>query len=239
MDSAQGKGIERKFSARARREPAHNDTRERNERTSESRQESGNGGQRQVVGAVGDEFVAEGFLDFAIFDEKDAGHLLDVPGRKKSEMTVNDGEDHAEDGFRIEKLANGNAGESEGFVETRCGVAEAGDIGKIVALHEVTGFVLRTHVHEGELRAAGGNFPTPVGQIRNHFTAEGTAEMAKKDKKDGARGTQGRQRLAVRGEKLTTKSGVDFLQEEHVRFYFARKRIALRLVVPRIRAATG
>ena len=126
--------------------------------------------------------MAERFLDYAIANEKDAGHLLDVTGRKKSEMTVNDGEDHAEDGFRIEKLANGNAGESERFVETGFGVAEAGDIPEIVVLHEVPGFRLRAHVHEGELRAAGGNFPALSGQVRNHFAAEGTAEMAKKDK---------------------------------------------------------
>jgi hypothetical protein len=175
--------------------------------------------------------VAKGFLDFAISEQKDTGHLLDVTGRKKSEMAVKDGEDHAEDGFGMEELANGNARESEGFVEAGSGIAEAGDIGEMVVLHEVPGFLFRAHVDEGELRTAGGNRLALGGEIRNHFAAEGTAEMAEENEIDGARGNEGRKRLAVLGEKLAGKSGIDFGGEEHAGFYSAWKRPDLRLIL--------
>ena len=107
--------------------------------------------------------MAEGFLDFGVLDQEDAGHLLDVACGNDSQMAVKDGEDHAKDGFTVKKLANGDAGQAKGFVELGLRVAEPGDIDEVVVLHEVVGFFFRAHVDEGQLRAARGDFITLGG----------------------------------------------------------------------------
>jgi len=100
--------------------------------------------------------VAEGFADFRVVDEKDAGHALDVTDGTADKMTLAPGGERAIEAFEIEILAKLRADEAKGFVETSVRIAETGDVIEFVVGEEGFGFLLGAKMNEG--KAGTGSF---------------------------------------------------------------------------------
>jgi len=84
--------------------------------------------------------VAEGFLDFGVAEEEDAGHAFDVAGGEAYEVAVEPGYEHAGEAFAIEILTEFGAREAESLIELGLGIAEARDVRKFVVGEERLGF---------------------------------------------------------------------------------------------------
>jgi hypothetical protein len=80
------------------------------------------------VRAVGDQFVAVGFDEFAAVEKKNAGHALHVTGRETDKIALQPGYEHAVDTFAIEVLAKTGASKTERIVQDTVRIGEPGEV---------------------------------------------------------------------------------------------------------------
>ena len=107
-------------------------------------------GEGEVVGAIGDQFVTEGLANFAAFEEKSAGHALDIASGKADKVTFEPGEEHALNAFGVEILAELGVSEAEGVVKLAAGVGEARQVIQFVGREKFGGAFFRAEVNESE-----------------------------------------------------------------------------------------
>ena len=110
-------------------------------------------GEGEIVGAIGDKFVTESLANFAVSQEKSAGHALRIAGGKSDKVAFEPGEEHALNAFGVEILAELGVSEAEGGVKLAAGVREARQVIKFVGSEKFGGAFFRAEVHEGEPRA--------------------------------------------------------------------------------------
>ena len=61
--------------------------------------------ERQIIRAVGDQFVAEGFANIAALEQKCPGHALHIACRKAQKVTVEPRTEHSRHAFQVQILA--------------------------------------------------------------------------------------------------------------------------------------
>jgi hypothetical protein len=107
----------------------------------------------QVVGSVGNQFVAECILDLRVFEEKRTGHSLHIAGGKQRKITFEPGHQHAQDAFAVEILAQFGAGQTKDFVKLAIGVGKTRQIIQLIGSEKFAGTLFRAQVHKSDLRA--------------------------------------------------------------------------------------
>jgi hypothetical protein len=109
--------------------------------------------QLQVVGSVGNQFVAECIFDLRVLQEKRTGHALHIAGGKQRKITFEPGHQHAENAFAVEILAQFRAGQTKDFVELAIGVGKTRQIIQLIGREKFAGTLFRAQVHKSDLRA--------------------------------------------------------------------------------------
>ena len=106
------------------------------------------GGEVEIVGPVGDQFVAEAFEDLVAANQKSAGHALDVSGRKANKVAFEPRHQHTVDAFAVEILAKRSVGEAKSVIEFAFGIGEAGKIVQFVRREEFRGALFGAKMDE-------------------------------------------------------------------------------------------
>jgi hypothetical protein len=144
-------------------------------------------GDLQILRAIRDQFVAEGFANGAIFDEENARHPFDIARGSAEPMAIAPGFEGAQNTLVIEELPPVGTQQAEGFVELATGIGNARDGGQAVGSEKLLRLLIVIgKMNENELCAEGFDLGTQFGDVVNGFAAEGTAEVAENNEEDGA-----------------------------------------------------
>jgi hypothetical protein len=122
-----------------------------------------NAGEFDVIRAVGDQFVAEGFPYLVAANQEDTGHAFHVARRKSYKVTLEPRYQHTVDTFAVEILAQFRTGQSESVIELALGVAEAGKVVKPVGREELCGAFFGAQMNERDASSSRLQFGTKPG----------------------------------------------------------------------------
>jgi len=118
-----------------------------------------------ILWPIGCRMMPIGGDDFAIFDQKHAGHLVAVAVDGAEAVAGEKCRDGAEHYFGAEEVCNAAARQREGSIECAGRIGDAGDILKGVAAQEWGNVFAFAHVDDGELDAAGFDFCSLLCEI--------------------------------------------------------------------------
>ncbi len=150
----------------------------------QSGEEKSRGRECEIVGAVGNQFVTEGFEDLAVSQEEGAGHALNISGRQADKIAFKPGHQHAIDAFPIEILAQFSVGQAEGVVKLAVGIGNAGEIVEMIGSEKFGGAVFGAKMDEGQAGAFGFEFSAKFGELGDRLATEGSAKVAQEDEQE-------------------------------------------------------
>jgi len=140
----------------------------------------------QVVGSVGNQFVAKGIFDLCVLQEKRTGHALHITGGKQRKIAFEPRHQHAENAFAVEILAQFGAGQTKDFVQLAIGVGKTWQIIQVIGGEKFAGTLFRAQVHKGDLRALEFDLGTKFGKLGDRLATKSSAEMAEEHQQQRA-----------------------------------------------------
>jgi hypothetical protein len=144
------------------------------------------GGELQIVGTIGNQFVAECVFDLVVLQQERAWHALYVAGGKSDKIAIEPGHQHARDAFAVQILAQFGAGQSKRFVQLAVGISKARQIVQIIGSEKFRGALFRAQVHERDLRPLLFDLRTKFRKLGDRLAAERSAKMAEKHQQQRA-----------------------------------------------------
>jgi hypothetical protein len=173
--------------------------------------------QSQVVRTVGDEFVTEGCVNFAVFQQENARHALDVASWKAYKVSPDKRTEHAPDTFAIQILAKLGAHQAKLLIQTPLGIAEPWNICQPVRRKEPLGFFFRAQMNESERDAFCFDCFAFFRKLGDRLATESSTEMTKEHEQQAAASTKRCERLAILRGVGAKERRVDLVRSEHAR----------------------
>ena len=171
--------------------------------------------ERQIIGTVGDQFVAGGFANFAALEQKCPGHALDVACRKAQKVTVEPRPEHSQDAFKVQILAELGTHKAERLIEASFGIAETRNIKQAIRSKEPSGLFFGAQMHEGKGRALGLNGAALFGKLGDSFAAERATKVPEEHQKNGPPRDQGSKGLTALRWIGAQEGSVDLVGAKH------------------------
>ena len=110
------------------------------------------GGEPQIVGTIGNQFVTKCVFDLVVLQQKRARHPLYVARGKSDKIALEPGHQHARDAFAVQILAQFGASQSKRFIELSVGIGKARQIVQMIGSEKFRSALFRAQVHERNLR---------------------------------------------------------------------------------------
>jgi len=139
----------------------------------------------EIVRAVRDELVAEGFEDGGAVNEEDAGHALDVAFGHAQPVTAERGPEHPRNAARVEELVPFHADQAEFLIEAAIGIGESREVFQVMGGEVFAGALIGGEVDKREPRAQSFHLRAKFFEFGDGLTAKSAAEVAEEDKQDG------------------------------------------------------
>jgi hypothetical protein len=144
------------------------------------------GCQLQIVGAVGNQFVAERVFDLIALQQERAGHALYVAGGKTDKIAIEPGHQHAIDAFAVQILAQFGAAQSKRFVQLAVRISKARQIIQLIRSEKFRSALFCAQVHKRYLRALVFDFRAEFRELGDRLAAKGSAKVAKEHQEQRA-----------------------------------------------------
>ena len=144
------------------------------------------GCQLQIVGAVGNQFVAESVFDLIALQQERAGHALDVAGGKTDKIAIEPGHQHAIDAFAVQVLAQFGAAQPKRFVQLAVGIGKARQVIQLIRSEKLRSALFCAQVHKRDLRALVFDLRAESRELGDRLAAKGSAKVAKEHQQQRA-----------------------------------------------------